>query len=250
MIKFFRTIRYDLMSNNKTTKYFKYAIGEIVLVMIGILLALQVSNWNQERKEADKEELLLEALHQEFLENRTQLDSVVFVHERSLADTEYMISLFPIHPETINLDTLSKGLLYWGNWSTFNPSQGVIKSLVNSSTFELISDPELRVLLVSWEDVLADYKEEEDIAVQLLYDHLFPELASNVAWRRGGLKDDRFDKNYLTTVNFENLFLMREDILNTILGLDSKNNNELLKIKVTINRIIELSRKKTNDKIL
>ena len=98
--------------------------------------------------------------------------------------------------------------------------------------------------------MLADYKEEEDIAVQLLYNHLFPELASNVAWRRGGLKDDRFDKNYLTTVDFENLFLMREDILNTILGLDSKNNNELLKIKVTINRIIELSRKKTNDKIL
>ena len=50
MIKFFRQIRYNLMSENKTGKYIKYALGEILLVMIGILLALQVNNWNEGRK--------------------------------------------------------------------------------------------------------------------------------------------------------------------------------------------------------
>lgn len=50
MIKFFRKIRYDLMKENKTRRYIKYAIGEIALVMIGILLALQVNNWNEKRK--------------------------------------------------------------------------------------------------------------------------------------------------------------------------------------------------------
>ena len=50
MIKFFRRIRYDLMNQNKTTKYFKYAIGEIILVVIGILIALQINNWNEGRK--------------------------------------------------------------------------------------------------------------------------------------------------------------------------------------------------------
>ena len=50
MIKFFRKIRQNLLTENKTGKYFKYAIGEIVLVMIGILLALQVNNWNEQRK--------------------------------------------------------------------------------------------------------------------------------------------------------------------------------------------------------
>ena len=49
MIKFFRHIRKDLMEQNKTGKYIKYAIGEIILVMVGILLALQVSNWNNDR---------------------------------------------------------------------------------------------------------------------------------------------------------------------------------------------------------
>ena len=49
MIKFFRKIRYNLMEQNKTSKYFKYAIGEIILVVIGILIALQINNWNENR---------------------------------------------------------------------------------------------------------------------------------------------------------------------------------------------------------
>jgi len=50
MIKFFRKIRYDLMEKNKTGRYLKYAIGEIILVVIGILIALQINNWNEIQK--------------------------------------------------------------------------------------------------------------------------------------------------------------------------------------------------------
>ena len=50
MIKFFRKIRQNLLAEGKTGKYFKYAIGEIVLVVIGILIALQINNWNENRK--------------------------------------------------------------------------------------------------------------------------------------------------------------------------------------------------------
>jgi len=50
MIKFFRNIRKTLMTEGKTSKYLKYAIGEIVLVVIGILIALQINNWNEYRK--------------------------------------------------------------------------------------------------------------------------------------------------------------------------------------------------------
>jgi len=50
MIKFFRKIRQNSLMKNKTGKYFKYAIGEIVLVVIGILIALQINNWNENRK--------------------------------------------------------------------------------------------------------------------------------------------------------------------------------------------------------
>jgi hypothetical protein len=51
MIKTFRKIHYDLMEKNKTSKYFKCTIGEIVLVVIGILIALQINNWNENRKQ-------------------------------------------------------------------------------------------------------------------------------------------------------------------------------------------------------
>jgi sensor domain CHASE-containing protein len=51
MAKFFRKIRYDLIEKNKTGKYFKYAIGEIALVVIGILIALYINNWNENRIE-------------------------------------------------------------------------------------------------------------------------------------------------------------------------------------------------------
>lgn len=50
MIKFFRKIRYNLISENKTGKYLTYAIGEIVLVVIGILIALSINNWNENQK--------------------------------------------------------------------------------------------------------------------------------------------------------------------------------------------------------
>jgi hypothetical protein len=76
MIKFFRKIRYDLMETGKTIKYFKYAIGEIILVMVGILLALQVSNWNQTRKATAKEIKILTELKNDLVANLAEVKEV------------------------------------------------------------------------------------------------------------------------------------------------------------------------------
>src|SRR5210317_1070834 len=73
MIKFFRKIRQNLLSEGKTGKYFKYAIGEIVLVVIGILIALQINNWNELRKDNFKEQVILKRLEKEFSSNKEQL---------------------------------------------------------------------------------------------------------------------------------------------------------------------------------
>lgn len=59
MIQFFRKIRFNLMEKNKTGKYLKYAIGEIVLVVLGILIALQINNWNELNKERASEKIIL-----------------------------------------------------------------------------------------------------------------------------------------------------------------------------------------------
>lgn len=63
MISFFRKIRKQLADDNKPLKYFRYAIGEIVLVVIGILIALSINNWNEERKDRKVEFKILQELH-------------------------------------------------------------------------------------------------------------------------------------------------------------------------------------------
>jgi len=62
MVKFFRKIRQNLLSEGKTGKYLKYAIGEIILVVIGILIALQINNWNENSQLKKKETVLLEEM--------------------------------------------------------------------------------------------------------------------------------------------------------------------------------------------
>lgn len=89
MIKFFRNIRKNPLVEGKTTKYFKYAIGEIVLVVIGILIALQINNWNEQRKENRKlrdiySNLLLDikADSVSYSVNLKELKDIDFLHEQ------------------------------------------------------------------------------------------------------------------------------------------------------------------------
>jgi len=251
MIKLFRKIRYDLMENNKTGKpafrpgrYFKYAIGEIVLVVIGILIALSINNWNQERIAAQKERLLLSALHDEFIKNQSQLENVIIWHKKALESTDYILSQLPINPNTLNVDTFNEKSNNWAKRYTFNPSQGVIRSLVNTSSFELISDPELRALLVSWEDVLADYQEEEEMAGKILIEQLLPIILENFSWK-AGLIGDPVNISFLSSFEFENLFLHRKSNLEDIFGMHTDTERkEIDQIKFTIEKIIELSKPK------
>ena len=74
MLKFFRRIRQNLLSENKFSKYMLYAIGEIILVVIGILIALQINNWNEGRKDRAKEQELLAQLRSEYQSNLDQLN--------------------------------------------------------------------------------------------------------------------------------------------------------------------------------
>jgi len=77
MINFFRKIRKQLADDNKPLKYFRYAIGEIVLVMIGILLALQVNNWNETRKERIFERKVLSEILVDTEEDLTEMNNAL-----------------------------------------------------------------------------------------------------------------------------------------------------------------------------
>lgn len=74
MIKFFRQLRQRFLRENKFTKYLVYAIGEIVLVVIGILIALQVNNWNEGRKLVKLEHSYYESLYQDLIQDSLEID--------------------------------------------------------------------------------------------------------------------------------------------------------------------------------
>ena len=80
MIKFFRKIRYDLMEKNKTRKYLKYAIGEIVLVVIGILIALSINNWNETRKQKETTNSIYVIVKEDLINDISEIDFILKYH--------------------------------------------------------------------------------------------------------------------------------------------------------------------------
>lgn len=104
MIKFFRRIRKNLLNEGKTSKYFKYAIGEIFLVVIGILIALQINNWNEYRKSQNQELNLVKQLLED-----AEADAVFFesrIKFQKIRDTIYT-NLLNLHKQ-IAVDSISK----------------------------------------------------------------------------------------------------------------------------------------------
>jgi len=119
MIKFFRKIRYDLMKQNKTSKYLKYAIGEIVLVVIGILIALSINNWNEKKAQQKIVNTyllsLIEDLKNNILEYKADKDQAVF----KFNSQQYLLALAGEKPVTnygeddIKVIPISKENEYW-----------------------------------------------------------------------------------------------------------------------------------------
>ena len=160
MIKFFRHIRKSLLMENKTGTYLKYAIGEIVLVVIGILIAIQLNEWRHDNSNNNQKQIVLKALQLEFKANLEQMDSVLFY-------TEKILKIYPIVNEMIKSpegnyseENMSNAILNLAWTWTFNPSNGALRSAISSSQIHLLDNKRLIELLFSWEDVVKDSEEE------------------------------------------------------------------------------------------
>ncbi|HMC01869.1 MAG TPA: DUF6090 family protein [Flavobacteriaceae bacterium] len=94
MIKFFRIIRKKLLAEGKTTNYLKYAIGEIVLVVIGILIALQINNWNEERKVQLKADLYKNKIIKDLETDLVNIDSFVDIANKNKAIVQNYFNFF------------------------------------------------------------------------------------------------------------------------------------------------------------
>jgi hypothetical protein len=235
MIKFFRKIRQNLLMENKTGKYFKYAIGEIVLVMIGILLALQVSNWNQERKDRISERKLLDNIHRDFVHNKVGFDSLKAIHYRALNGLEKLIALFPLNNDSLKYAAYKKYNLQIKGM-TYDPYSSSIESVVNSNAIQLIQDENLQKYLVSWKDVFRDYKEDENTYYGYLNDFLWPYYRDVFDYTQ---KDTAMNLAARNSIKFQNMIITRRDNLRGIISAIEEE-----PIENHINEIIRLTQPK------
>lgn len=105
MIKFFRNIRQKLLIENNTGKYLKYALGEIILVVIGILIALSINNWNENKKNIHKEQLYLKALYEELIQDTKSQNEIYRKLEMMENGANYIMNVLDDPSKTIK-DTL------------------------------------------------------------------------------------------------------------------------------------------------
>ncbi|KRP09513.1 MAG: hypothetical protein ABR95_03040 [Sphingobacteriales bacterium BACL12 MAG-120813-bin55] len=182
MLKFFRKIRQQLLSQNKFNKYLIYAIGEIILVVIGILIAVQINNWNDRRKDQQEEIILLKSLQRDLhsdMENiqlrmdrkRAMLTGFIHCLEILSDKREGTKEEFMQHYEMImQVDEITL------NTTTFNNLQnnGVIKLIRNKRLADSIV-AYYNTDLNGWQSSLREYSRNNFAPYLLSYDFL-PEV--------------------------------------------------------------------------
>jgi len=186
MIKFFRKIRLDLMQTGlpagqagKTGRYMKYAIGEIVLVVIGILIALSINNWNENRKKIAQEKFILEKLKVDLTSDikaisiqiefiNTNKNELLFCVAALLGKTE------PTREEFVsNLSSILTLIVFNQNRTTFS-------NIISTGQIEYIQNQTLTDSITTyynnnykyWDTALRDYTRNITAPFMLKFDHL------------------------------------------------------------------------------
>jgi len=183
MFSFLNKIRRSLIISGHVQKYLLYAVGEIALVVAGILIALQVNNWNEQKKDIIELTKIKGDLLNEFVENREVLKDRIDLIEKSLIHSNSVIDYMGAERATIsqvNMDSILVYTMYYGN---FNPSNSTITELLQSSGLKLSSDDTLKIHLVKWmqllEDTDEDFKNQDLNANQ----YLMPYLTKRISQR-------------------------------------------------------------------
>jgi hypothetical protein len=172
MIKFFRKIRQNLLMENKTGKYFKYAIGEIVLVVIGILIALQVNNWNQRQQNKQLSKLYIEDFIREINTDILTLNKKIEKNEKIIQNITLILTTLATKKELSKKEIISFNEQHklLGFESYFIPETSTFRQLDANSNGNLILDKKLKDNLYQYY-ILNDRNEKNGEVSTQLYQH-------------------------------------------------------------------------------
>nr|WP_199757300.1 DUF6090 family protein [Formosa maritima] len=200
---------------NKTSKYFKYAIGEIILVVIGILIALQINNWNENQKDLKKEQQIIANLHQEFTQNKilntNMLNAVQQGTDACLGIMDILL-IGETHENAKQLDSL----LYMAlEYRPFIPNNNTYTEILNTGEIELLKNETIKNALFVYYRDLENNKATYIMLEKWIEGGILPYLAEHIALRNmdmyGSLnwkEKSRFDDGFKYIINdrkFENM---------------------------------------------
>ena len=231
MIPFFRKIRYQLAQDNQFFKYSKYAFGEIVLVVVGILIALQINNWNENQKKKEYEIAILRQIKENLIESKREVNLAIEDDKRWQACIYKILDHLDQRKEYDSSLDQCFGCYYWSSTVQFSTSA---YEELKAKGIEIITNTRLRNELTSMYDARFDVIESE-VEVwdsQLLSSTIYP---LHISLFRKYFPDSWsvFDDEYARPVDYNEL-LENEKFKNLL--------NELISLRnysITINELLE-----------
>lgn len=148
MFKFLRGIRQRLVFENKSQKYLRYAMGEIVLVVIGILIALQINVWNELQNQSKKETRLLEKLESEISQDFKRLQASHKAYEKYEANAKKGLDLFYKAKTIKDIDSVYS--LTYTSWIDLNINHNTYNEMVNTGSLYSLENDKLQKAIISY----------------------------------------------------------------------------------------------------
>jgi len=179
MINFFRKIRQNMIKENKVSKYFLYAVGEIVLVVIGILIALQINSKKEEINNRIVEQSILNNLKEDFNKNQQEIEVLIFANNKYHRNLNKFIEILKTTPKDIKVkidDTLSIVAIAA---PTYIPTTSTIDVIISTGKIDLIKNEELKTLISRFKREVADLSEDEKDVRILANIQICPLLGQN-----------------------------------------------------------------------
>jgi len=178
MLRFLRKIRKSLIKSGSARRYSLYAIGEIALVVIGILIALQINNWNQNRIDRINEVRILKSVADEMNGFRWKLEKGIGTYKNVLISADRLIVAINDHNSTIVADSIDQDLSILTSRWLFGKGNiiTIYDALTGSGELRLIQSGELRNLLTTYKKDILLLGSYEEIQINYVDNQLQPIL--------------------------------------------------------------------------
>jgi hypothetical protein len=176
-LRLFSKIRHKILEGT-SGRYLKYAVGEVFLIVLGIVIALQIDNWNEDRKERVKEQVLLSQLDQEFVSGLHQLQDKIALRENIIVSARWLLEQMDKGTPGGQLDVDS--LTFHLQRTLFSPTFNAnAEGFFLGRDMGLIRNDSLRMLLANWPNQLEQLSEDEGIWTSFRSDVYQPFLMEN-----------------------------------------------------------------------